>query len=222
MNPDSQDPLQPQDNQQTYQNPETPAPPQIFSPGQAPTQTQPQGTFVPAKQSNKVPAVLIGGAVVILGIAAGAFLLLGGGEPQPSNQENLAEDNQSTVVPLEESVPEETVDTSDDSAQKDNQHKNNVVRLIAAANEYAANNNGRLPTEADIDSTFLDQYMGGNFSSPDTSSPYALVETDPKTGEMQYMSSSTCGSDNTIILGSTRQVAVRVLLSTNAYYCATN
>lgn len=221
MNPDQQNSSPPQDNQQPYQNPEPATPAQIFSPEQAPTQTQPQSTFVPPKQSNKLPAALIGGAIVILGIAAGIFLLLSGGEPQPSNQ-NLADNNQSTVVPPEGSVQEEQADKSGDTAQKDNQHKSNVVRLISAANEYAANNNGRLPTEADINSTFIDEYMGGNFSSPDTNSPYVLVETDPKTGEVQYMASSTCGSDNTVIPGSKRQIAVRVLLSTNAFYCATN
>lgn len=230
MNPQQNDPLQPQDNQQPYQNPTVPpAPQQTSSPEQPPVSPQPQYTGQPPKQTGKLPPVLIGGAVIVLGVAVGIFLLLGGDSKQQlSNQDNQSESNQTSTVPQEEDteVPaqtqEETTEASTVDPQTDTQHKNNLSKLVAAVSEYSANNNGKLPAASEINSVFISQYLNGQFNDPSTSSAYKIVESDPKSGEVQYKTSSTCGSDNTIVSGTRRQVAARVLLSDSAYYCATN
>lgn len=224
MNPEQNNPLQPQDNQQSYQNPSTfQTPPQTFGPEQTAVPPQPQNPYLPPKQKSKLLPVLVGGVIVVLGIVVGLVLLLSGEDnSQSRNPSDQPDNKQSSSLPQENESALEEVNESEISAQNDTKHKNNLAKLVTAVSQYAANNNGKLPTAAQINSAFISQYLSGQFNDPNTNNQYKIVEISPKSGEVQYKTSSNCGSDKSIIAGSSRQVAARVLLSDSTYYCTTN
>jgi hypothetical protein len=207
--------------QQPATNPAQPVPP--VSPVQTPPQVQSPYPYQQPKQPNKLTPIIIGGVVILIGIVVGAFLLLGGGKPESSNQSNT---NQSATAEqdevVEETEQEQTAEPSVEQSQLDTQQKNSAAKLTAAITEYTANNNGKLPAASEINSAFITQYLNGTFNDPGTGSVYKIVETDPTAGEIQYKTASTCGSDNTVVAGSRRQIAVRVPLSNGTYYCASN
>lgn len=162
----------------------------------------------------------------MLAITVGMFLLLGG----DSESQTIQTGNNQNPSVLQEEETEETAleeesnefEISAQANQANTKHKTNLAKLIAAVSQYSANNNGKLPTVSDIDSDFISQYLNGQFNDPNTNSPYKIVNADPKSGEVQYKTSSTCGSDNAITAGGRRQVAVRVLLSDSTYHCTSN
>lgn len=174
----------------------------------------------PEPHGNKKLAVIV--TLVVAFLLAGIAIYL-----YVSAQNNTKEvDDTAQQVNSEQSEPtgtDETTQTapttSEDQLSLDAQHKNNAAKLVSAVNEYAANNNGNLPAVTDIDGTFVTQYLSGAFNDPSTSSPYSIVETDPGSGEMQYSTGSTCDSNNMIVSGNSREVAVRVLLIEGSYYC---
>jgi flagellar basal body-associated protein FliL len=222
MNPDQRTPQQ-QDIQQTVSDPVIPPNTPLMD-NQVQQQVNQSPNQLP-KQSNKQLPVIIGVILVIVGVIVGIFFLLSSNnEPQPKNQSSVIEDSTPTQQDKTDTtqVTEQTTTPSPATAQADSQRKSNSAKLAEAVNEYAANKNGKLPTIQDIDESFKTNYLGGQFNDPSTNSPYKIVEIDPKTGEIQYKKNSTCGSDNTIISGSSRQVAVRVLLNDNTYYCTNN
>jgi hypothetical protein len=190
---------------------------------QTPPQVQSPYPYQQPKQPNKLTPIIIGGVVILIGIVVGAFLMFGGDKPETTNQSNT---NQSTTAEqdevAEETEQEQTAEPSAEQPQLDTQQKNSAAKLTAAVTEYTANNNGILPAASEINSTFITQYLNGTFNDPNTGGAYKIVETDPDAGEIQYKTASTCGSDNTIVAGSRRQVAVRVPLSNSNYYCTSN
>ncbi len=218
MNPEQNNTPQPQNNQQPYQNPTVSPQQQVPSPEQLPVSHRFHYPNEQPKQTNKSRLILVISAFVVLGVgvAVGIFILLGSeSKSQSSSQTNQSNDTKYTAQ-------KDTPEKSGAGAQTDTQNKSNLSKLVVAISEYSTNNNGKLPAGSDIDNAFISQYLSGQFNDPTTNSLYKIVESDPKSGEVQYKTSYTCGSNSTIIAGSRRQFATRVLLSDGTFYCAAN
>lgn len=189
---------------------------------QTPVQVQTPVYSQQLKQSNKLIPIVIVGVAVLIVAALGAYILLSGDKPANDNQSGA---NQSTATPqdeiIEQSEKKQSTLPSTKQAQSDTQQKTNVAKLLVAVNEYSANNNGKFPATSDVNSTFIGQYVKGEFEDP-SGNVHMIVESDPLANELQYKTTSTCDSDNSIVAGGRRQFAVRVLLSDSTYYCNSN
>jgi FtsZ-interacting cell division protein ZipA len=217
MNPEDNNQQPTQDTNQTYQNSTTPvtsAPKQPPVPTQYPNQSP--------KGAKKILPVIIGGVILVIAITVGMLLLNRDNKSTTNQSGNKQTPADSTDKKTEDKAQEDASNKSEKSSQNDTKHKNNLAKLIAAVSQYAANNNGKMPSATDLDSAFISQYLSGQFNDPVTNNSYMIVETTPRSGEVQYKTSSTCDSNNTIIAGTTRQVAARVLLSDNSYHCDAN
>jgi hypothetical protein len=222
MYPEQNNPQQSKDNQQPYQNQAMPTT-QSIDPVQPLAAPQPQYPYQSPNQASKLRPFIIGGATLLISAAVGIFILLNGDRnPQTSQMGNNQNSSVSPQEQAKETTPEQPASKTEITTQNDNKQKNNVTKLVAATSEYASNNYGKIPTTSEINNAFISQYLSGQFNDPITNIPYEIVETDPKPGEIQYKPASTCSSDNNIIAGKKRQVAVRALLSDKTYYCATN
>lgn len=128
-----------------------------------------------------------------------------------------------SATETEQSTPETEQEISTLSERrKDVLHKNNLSRLAGAINEYISNNNGRVPNLTDVATTVIHEHLGGEFYLPDTTTPYELVATDPRAGQVQYVSSAVCNPDGSLAAGGNRQVALRVQITGGDIYCAAN
>lgn len=226
QNPQPQHPLDGQQlvaeqpNQQPVTSSAQPVSP--VSPVQTPLQEQPPDHYQQPKQSNKLTPIIIG-AVILISVAVGAFLIFGGDQPETTNQSNT---DQNTTAAQDEvahqAIQEQANEPSAEQTQFDTQRKVNSAKLTAAAVEYAAMNNGKFLTASEINNTFITQYLNGAFNDPSTGIAYKIVETDPVAGEIQYKVGATCGFDNTLVAGNKREIATRVLLSNGNYYCSSS
>jgi len=179
---------------------------------------------LPTKQPKLPPItnLIIGSVVILFGIGVGVYLVFGGKEPKTNdstinNQESTAEISTSQDTKIEKNT-----ESMPNQLEMDNLQIQSVKKLNVAVVEYSSNNNGDLPTISKVYSDVIPEYLGGIFNSPNTGEPYKIVETEPLSGEIQYKIASNCADDNSILGGSKRQLALRVLLSSNSYYCLSN
>lgn len=223
MNPEQNPlPTQPNDGRQTDaaqpDQPTTNVANTTPSPPSTPTQITPSAA-PPVQQANrqKMLAVLVVvGAVTLISLVLGVYIYMSKNSDR-DNTKDISNSAQNITGNQEEADKASTRQT-----QVDQQHKNNVAKFSAALNMYAGNNTGKLPTLAEVNDTFINDYFTGEFSDPSTGKPYIIVETDPVVGEMQYKPAASCGNGNTVSAGSARQAVTRVLLSSGAYYCMDN
>lgn len=186
-------------------------PPQYGYPG--PVQ-QPSYPSQPPKKSNNKLIILIVTVVIAIAAVALFFIVTRTDKPQSDRQSNTSEssDTSTSYKPASQGA----------SAQLDVKYKNDATRLTAAITEYTANNSGSLPSFLELNNDFIDRYLQGTFNSPATGTPYTFVESDPQANEMQYRASAICTEDNLMASGSSRQLAVRTLLSNGDYFCISN
>lgn len=217
MNPEQNpQPLQPLNNQQSAppSNPVSPAPPTTPTPMPSPYQYQ------PTKRPNKLLPIIVGGIVILLGIAVGAYALLGGqteDSPRSSDEQSGTTQNEAR----ENTSSQRGTEPTSNQLQRDLQQKMAASRLLAAAGEYVANNNGKVPPISVMDDAFIDKYLDGAFEDPNGNA-YKIVENDPARGEVQYKTGSTCGPDNSIVDGNSRSLVARVLLSDGSFHCSSH
>jgi hypothetical protein len=199
-------------------------PPQVSLPTEPSQQMMPQppqavtpGPISP--QRKKHTALMFGVVLLVIALGAGAYVLFGRGEPVSTV--NTSPNPTASQEPSPQ--PAGTVqDELQEAMINDEKRKNDSARLIAAITEYMANNNGKLPTLTSIDTTFLADYISSDFKDPVTKAQYMIVDTPPKSGEMQYRTGAACGTENEVEAGGTREAVVRVLLTDGSFFCSKN
>lgn len=211
MNPEQNNPQQTVGPAPTPPNP--PAPQVI---GQVPPNgvgpAQPQLPTEPPQDSSKRPLIttIVVLAIILLALVATYFVLSSKNDSQTNDQSSSAQQE------------EEEEETPAKDSVSDNHRLADVSQLLAGVTAYSADNMGKLPAVSDVDNDFASKYLDDEFVDPVSKEAYTVVENDPKVGEMQYKAGSTCGEDGSLADGSSRQFAVRVLLSDGTFYCASN
>lgn len=194
MNPEQNGPT-PQPQPQPMQQPEV-------TPQFQPPTSQVVQIEQPPKKSKSTVIFLV--VLVLFLIGGAAFFFM----------RSDKKDNISTT-----SNNNESATNSKESALNDNLRMNDAARLAAAVNNYLANNNGKLPTLDQLDSTFVSGYLEKGFKDPSTDKQYVFVASDPKSGEMQYQTAASCDTNNGIVAGTKREAAIRIKLSDGGYRC---
>lgn len=100
----------------------------------------------------------------------------------------------------------------DADSQTDNEARNNAERIVNFVNNYAANNSGRYPALEDFPAE-LEIYDLPNAT---------IVNTTPKSGEIQYWLQAECVDGMISSTNSKRRFAVQVMLSNDNLYCVDN
>lgn len=108
-------------------------------------------------------------------------------------------------------------------ARRDNQRKNDAARYLAAAEQYASNNNGTYPA-ASIVGTYLTN-GGGTFNDPSTGAAYTVTVgtgAPAAAGAMSASTSATCTGGVITGGGTLRQFAVAVYQENGGQTCVSN
>ena len=120
--------------------------------------------------------------------------------------------------------------------QRDTQRRSDVGRLRAQVNQFQANNQGRIPTYAEMSGnintagTFLNRYMkdSGGWIDPLSGNPYSLVAsgaTVANPGDWSYATSAKCNGESVVAISSPvspRSYAVTIRLEGSGVLCQDN
>lgn len=111
--------------------------------------------------------------------------------------------------------------------QRDTQRRDDASRFITQLNSYSTNNNGRIPTFAQLTGSggFSDRYLkinDGEFKDPQTGDNYAFTEDEPDTKTFQYAAGFKCDGEELASASGTRVAAVRVELEGSGVFCQDN
>ncbi len=114
-------------------------------------------------------------------------------------------------------------------SQRDTQRRDDASRFISQLSSYATNNNGNVPTFAQLSgaSGFANAYLKsdvGEFNDPQTGDAYTFNATTATTKQFQYVKGQTCNGE-TITTGAaqgSRVAAVRVQLEGSGFFCQDN
>lgn len=110
-------------------------------------------------------------------------------------------------------------------SQRDTQRRNDFSRFMAQLQQFQANNNGKVPTQAQVAdgsaNGFVAKYLqtGGDQWGDPLNNTYSYVTTTPANpGQYQYQTARKCDGEN-FITGGARNAAVRVKLEGGGIYC---
>lgn len=116
--------------------------------------------------------------------------------------------------------------------QRDTQRKNDLSRVQSAINSFQTNNRGRVPTSAEISSSFITQYMkaGGDTFTDPSGSEYTITQasalaTNPHATNfhaISYYVNAKCEGESRVAGGGANKVAVAISLESGGIYCLNN
>ena len=164
------------------------------------------------------------GLLIVTGVFTYMFMQTSGdGDPIGSSQNDqplaeIEDDQQTEPVDEFEDIPSEPA-----NSQAIVSKQNAVNQLLAYAEMFAADNNGQYPASS---STLIDDlgqfFINDPLVDPDTGERYLFTSVNPAIGELQYSVGSACSDSNLLTSAGGRDIAVRVLLSEDNYYCQDN
>lgn len=108
-------------------------------------------------------------------------------------------------------------------ARRDTQRKNDAARYLAAAEQFASNNNGTFPAVS-IVATYLTT-GGSTFNDPSTNATYTVTVgtgVPGAAGAMSASSNAQCTAGAIAAGGGAGQFAVAVFQENGAQYCVSN
>ncbi|MES2876557.1 MAG: type II secretion system protein [Patescibacteria group bacterium] len=125
--------------------------------------------------------------------------------------------------------------------QRDTQRRDDSSRFVTQLNSYSTNNNGRIPTFAQITASgadsfrvrYLKQDLGNEenseFRDPRTGANYtiaAALPTDPDAdvfySTFQYVTGQRCNGEALVAAGGSRVAAIRINLEGSGIFCQDN
>lgn len=125
--------------------------------------------------------------------------------------------------------------------QRDTQRRDDASRFITQLNSYSTNNNGRIPTFAQVTdgsaTGFRVRYLkqdltteeNSEFRDPRTGANYTIAATLPTDATQdtfystfQYVTGQRCDGESLVSAGGTRVAAIRINLEGSGIYCMDN
>lgn len=175
-----------------------------------------------AMSLNTLVLIFIGLALVT---ALFTFMFLqtsGDGDPISSSdvEQPLADLDEPQDTPQ---LVDEIEDVPSVNPQTEASKKQAVNQLLAYAEMFAAENNGQYPQSSNTLTDDLGQFfINDPLVDPDTGERYLFTPSNPQIGELQYSVGSSCLENNFLTSAGGRDIAVRVLISEENYYCQDN
>ena len=168
------------------------------------------------QQNNRKFIIGIGISMLVL-VAIGISLALSGGD---NTSNSISEDEVDTGTIAQAALPELQ------RSRRDTSRRNDVGRLVAAVETYAANNSGKYPESSEINLLFTQGYLDADeWVDPLTETSYSFTtNVSPAAGEIFYDTGYFCDGDTPSQgpLSSSRNIAVVVRLEDNSVYCQDN
>lgn len=168
----------------------------------------------PPRKSKKLVIIVIG-VLITAGLAAGV-LLLAGNKSDSNGDNNKAQTSEQT--------DDENQNPAGLSAEVNTQRKNDLAEIIAAFNNYAANNNGVYPSVSNADEQIA-PYLGQSLIEPSTNQPYSIqADTPEEFNQIQYSASTRCNDagDGFVPASSSRAIAFLMLVGNDQFTCMSN
>jgi hypothetical protein len=192
--------------------------PQQFS-GQPPAITGQPSLYGP-QASNKLLFIVLGVLAGLLIVGGLVVLLLNTGGGSSSNRStNTSQPSSSNSVAQQGSTIPQSGTTAEQS-QRDSVRQSDALRLIAAAEIYAAQNQGR-PPNADGEGINILTVDLDPFNDPLSEQPYEFTSTEPLVGQIQFANRVVCNGD-TLVVGTASTVTIRIALESGELYCTDN
>lgn len=151
-----------------------------------------------------IVALLAVVALITLAGGVGYFALTNNSDESTSDSEPIAADEQNSAP----------------TARHDSTVKNDLQRILAELNSYAADNNGQFPTNTEEIMLFEQRYLAELAAHPTSELPYSLDETREGAYEYVVYRQGTCSEDGTIEEASSRrQIVLQIELPSGKTYC---
>lgn len=125
--------------------------------------------------------------------------------------------------------------------QRDTQRRDDASRFITQLNSYSTNNNGRIPTFAQITASGSDSFRvrylkqdltteeNSEFRDPRTGANYTIAAALPTDSSadtfystFQYVTGQRCDGESLVSAGGTRVAAIRINLEGSGIFCMDN
>jgi len=102
-------------------------------------------------------------------------------------------------------------------AQRDTARKNQANQILAAAQQYAANNSGQFPQNQTEGSTLFTEYKAPNTGLTATNGVFGSGKADENT--ILYMSPGTCNDGAVVAAANANSFAVSIYQEAGGAYC---
>jgi len=112
-------------------------------------------------------------------------------------------------------------------SQRDTQRRDDLSRFQSQLTNYATNNRGKIPRNANELDAFVDGYLKageGEFNDPSTGTAYdpKYGRQQPGEGQIYYQNGSKCSGETMVASNNARQAAMIIKLEGSGYFCTTN